>query len=187
VHCTYGCETAFSYSLQPKQKSGPKANLDFEREVLSNVVLLHFAEDPRNTAEGDNLDTDVACATIKANVAFSYEIIKQAALHVQSLPAFRDCAAVQALKFSTKWINSFIQRCGLSRRRISGKQAATRPALDEVRVNLSAFRALVKEKNIPGANIISADETAIFACPAPLYQVSYIFCDPFIRSLGRLQ
>ena len=53
------------------------------------------------------------------NVAYSYAIIGEAALDVQKRENWQRVGLIKALQFSPKWINSFIKRGGLSRRKIT--------------------------------------------------------------------
>ena len=69
------------------------------------------------------------------NVTYSYAIIAQAASAVQSRSHWIADENVQQLKFSNKWIKSFLSRGGVTRRKITREDKAV-PSDEEIHETL---------------------------------------------------
>jgi hypothetical protein len=59
-----------------------------------------------------------AYLTVKANVAYSYEIVRLAGRQAQKMPQFSSDTKVQAYKFSDPFVRTWLKNMQLRRRRI---------------------------------------------------------------------
>ena len=73
----------------PARKRGVKAQVEFEKEVISELIYTSVAE----------VDTP-AEARVVANVSYSYWVVASAARKVQAMPTWANDAKVQSLKFT---------------------------------------------------------------------------------------
>jgi hypothetical protein len=103
------------------KKRGPKVNLDFQRDVLDQLIYTQVA----------HLDEPTSVAVV-ANVAYSYEVIRHAAQAVKKLPEYAGDAKVQSMKFSNPWIKDFIDHNSLHRRAVTAVDKVL-PSVEEVR------------------------------------------------------
>ncbi len=146
------------------QKPGRKPNLEFEKCVLSNVMFVVLD----GTIEKKKI--------VLANVAYGSECIRAAAVLAQKEEAFKDNLKVQALKFSDKWVQKFLMRNSLRRRRITATDK-TRPDTAAVRATMEAIQSVI-EKGIPGGAapfppecIINIDETGVNHAASMSHQI----------------
>ena len=72
---------------------------DFEAQVLSKLVLTINVPGPDGVPIGKE---DIG------NIMFTNDVIKMAATEVQSLPAWQGSKKVQALRFSNRWVASWL-------------------------------------------------------------------------------
>jgi hypothetical protein len=84
----------------------------FATYFFDNVMKLQ----PENEAGGGNLSKK---SRVIVNVAFNYAVIKKAAQGVQGRQEWRDDATVKYLEFSTGWIQNFLKRAKMRRRKIT--------------------------------------------------------------------
>lgn len=92
-------------------KRGKKVNQEFEGEVMQRLVFLLI----------DEVDNQKQ-ATVLANVAYNYEVIKIAAKDVQKQEKWLKDSAIQKLQFSSKWVHSFLERAQMRRKRVTAKE-----------------------------------------------------------------
>jgi hypothetical protein len=92
----------------PAKKRGKPRNYDFDRDVLDQLIYTQLADKENAESVG-----------VLANVAYSYDVIRQAALLVQSWDGYQADAKVKALKFSQPWVKDFIDRNKLHRRSVT--------------------------------------------------------------------
>ncbi len=103
---------------------------DFEAQVLSKLVLTINVPGPDGVPIGKE---DIG------NIMFTNDVIKMAATEVQSLPAWQGSKKVQALRFSNRWVASWLGRVKHARRKITAEnKAGKRPPVEDVRVSPSA-------------------------------------------------
>ena len=62
---------------------------------------------------------DVDRATMVANVMYSYDVIRTAAQTLARTPEFMNCPVVQKLKFSPEWVEGWLRRRAMRKRRCS--------------------------------------------------------------------
>ena len=139
-------------------KRGKKVNEEFEGEVMQRLVFVLI----------DGVD-DQKKATVLANVAYSYEVIKLAAKDVQGQQKWSEDAAIQKLKFSAKWVHSFLERAQMRRKRVTAKEKK-RPSDKDVRERMRAIQQVIVDHKFEPADVFSADETGINFGIMPRYQ-----------------
>jgi hypothetical protein len=93
-----------------RRKSGPKVDDEFEQEVKDQLIFTS-AEKIKDKAQ----------SMVVANVAYSYDIIKQAARKVQRQEKFqnKEDGKAKGLKFTNPWIVGWLKRMVLRRRRVT--------------------------------------------------------------------
>ena len=158
---------------EPKVRTGRPVVVDFERRVLGRLMytVLNDVNDPES-------------ATVVANVAHSYEIIKLAGKTEQQEALWAENPTVQKLQFSSPWVVGFLSRATLHRRRVTTVDKS-RPSVPEVQEHMRAIQARitagppenhlvglapVSKRGYPPLLIINADETASRYAPALLNQ-----------------
>ena len=97
---------------------------EFESAVFDELIYT----------EVENIDGKEQ-AVVKANVTYSYALIKKAAEKVKSQEAFAARPKVMKLKFSDNWCKSWLGRCALRRRRITAvEKVLPEPEAVQVRI-----------------------------------------------------
>ena len=109
-----------SSSAVELRKRGPKVDLDFQIEVWNSILLVIYEKDASSSGQ-TNLK-------IKANVVYTYEIIRYAAKEVQAKLCWLDDEKIQALQFPIL-------------EEISGRQSLKKVKLDALS-GLAAFQKL---------------------------------------------
>jgi hypothetical protein len=142
----------------PKRKCGRPVNVEFEQDVLSNLVMTVVK------AEGKQ-KTLVEIA----NVAYSYSVVKIAAQLARASPAWKGVEEVSKLKFTNSWIHGFLQRNVLRRRRIT-TTAKARPTVDDIQSHMARIQAKITEGGYQPYQVVNSDETGVFFGAAPLCQ-----------------
>ena len=71
-------------------------------------------------------------AKVIVNVAYSYDIVRNTANNVAQQFNWSDNERVQALCFSNNWVNRFLKRAGMRRRKIT-REDKDIPKVDEVK------------------------------------------------------
>ena len=94
------------------RKRGPRVDLDFQREVWNSILLV--------ICEKDESSGRISLR-IKANVVYTYEIIRHAAKAVQKKLSWLDDVKIQKLKFSDKWVKRFLNRNKFNRKKITSE------------------------------------------------------------------
>ena len=112
------------------QKTGPKVNTEFESQVRD---MLIYTEARRIN--------DKLMLVQMANVTYTYDTIRTAARRVQALDQFRSDAQVQKLKFTQTWVNGFLKRQLLRRRRITA-EIKTLPDVSDVQRHRRCSRCM---------------------------------------------
>ena len=135
---------------------GRKPHTEFETAVISELVYTRM-----------ELVDNVEKAIIEANVVHSYLVIKQAAQKVQKTPAFLSDEKVQKFSFSDGWVQNFLRRSALRRRRVTAKDKKL-PSLEDVRARMSEIQLTISGFK-PGERV-SADETGVFFGAPPKHQ-----------------
>lgn len=103
---------------KPRQQRGRKINEDFEAAVLQELVLTIL----NKAGERE----------ISANVCYSYRLIQAAARRVRERK-FPDDPIVAAKKFTGKWVQGWLKRQRLRRRRVTSKRKKNIPSRDEIK------------------------------------------------------
>ena len=97
--------------MENKIRGGRPICLEFEQQVASKLILCNISA--AGSAEGDNLE-------IIANVIYSYDIVRQAALSIRNTgQRWRENSSTKNLKFSDKWVRGFLNRLHFTKRRIT--------------------------------------------------------------------
>jgi hypothetical protein len=143
------------------QKRGPKVNTEFESAVRDMLIYT----------EARRINNKLMLIQM-ANVTYTYDTIRTAARRVQALDQFRSDAQVQKLKFAQTWVNGFLKRQLLRRRRITA-EIKTLPDVSDIQQAMKGIQAKVCGQYPNGTDddlcyspflkseIWSADETAI--------------------------
>lgn len=119
-------------------------------------------------------------ASVVANVAYSYEIIRLAATTTMMLDPWASDAKLQKLKFSNKWIKGFLRRATLRRRRNTNSVKEV-PSPEVVAARMKEIQAVIEKGPVGGQpvgqsqkyeddDVTSADETASHYAVKPLSQ-----------------
>jgi hypothetical protein len=142
-------------AAEDRRPGGRPVNSTVESEVLDRL-LFNVADKHRTEGQLENI----------ANVAFSYEIIRTAARDVQVLAKWAADARVQALKFTDPWVQGWLQRHDLRRRRVT-TSIKNMPSIDAVQAAMEAIQAAAEGGGHVPADRINAEETAVFYRLAP--------------------
>lgn len=142
----------------PNRKRGRKVDDDFEREILDQLVFTTL-ERVHNKEQ----------ASVVANVCYSHAVIVTAAKKVQSLPKWQEQEVIQKLKFRRTWIQGWLRRCALRKRRIS-TQIKKLPPPDEVQRQMAEIQKRVVDGDYSAAEVFSGDETGMLFGAPPLLQ-----------------
>ena len=141
-------------SHQPR-KRGVKAQVDFEKEVISELIYTSVAE-VESPAE----------ACVVANVAYSYWVVAAAARKVQALASWADDAKVQGLKFSHAWMHRFLARAAIYKRKVTTTDKPKAPEA-EVQQIMQDIQDFIKVKAFSAAQVWSVDEVGCLYGVAP--------------------
>jgi hypothetical protein len=137
------------------RKQGVKPQVDFEREVISELIYTSVAE------------VDIAAeAGVVANVAYSYWVVAAAARTMQALPAWADHDKVQGLKFSQAWIHRFLERAAIYKRKVTTNDKPKAPEA-EVQQIMQDIQDFIKVKAFSAAQVWSVDEVGCLYGVAP--------------------
>lgn len=143
--------------ISATRTGGRKTNPDFDAAVLSKLVCTFL-----DKSSGDH--------AVLANAAYSYDIIKTAAL---ATTKERDWGkGIEHLKFSDTWIKSFLERMSMRKLRVTSATNTKMPSQDLVEARMTAIQELIKEHNLAPDDVFNADETGI--CPAELPINQYV-------------
>ncbi|KAJ1435896.1 hypothetical protein B484DRAFT_445883 [Ochromonadaceae sp. CCMP2298] len=132
------------------KKRGRTVNEDFEREVVSRLMIGKLRED-------GNME-------IIANAAFSYDCFRIAAARARDMAKFVGDAALRKLEFTNKWVCGFKKSFKLRRRRCT-TSLKKKPNAEAVRAVMLDIQRTIRKEGLLPENIFNEDETAIFACP----------------------
>ena len=102
------------------------------------------------------------------NVTYSYAIIAQAASAVQSRSHWIADENVQQLKFSNKWIKSFLSRGGVTRRKITREDKAV-PSDEEIHETLQIGQKCYIDGGFTPETCYNFDETAFTYAIGPTH------------------
>eukprot|EP01043_Picozoa_sp_COSAG02_P069132 COSAG02_NODE_11732_length_1665_cov_2.138570_1_plen_544_part_01 len=157
--------------VRPTRRVGKPVDTVFERAVLDDLVY----SETRKINGKDEL-------AVVANTAYSYEIIKAAAQKISKRPEFLESKLVQALEFSNKWVQGWLRRQVLRRRRVTADEK-TLPSVPEIQAGLEHVQKkicglptgdtddeIVTQGAFDPADYISADETGFFYGAPPINQ-----------------
>ena len=153
------------------RKRGPKVDLDFQREVWNSILLVIYEKDASSGHES---------LKIKANVAYTYEIIRYAAREVQSKLCWQDDEKIQALKFSDRWVKGFLNRNKFNRKKITSEPKNI-PSETEVRRVMGEHQSMYINMCFTWKQTANMDETALLTAMGPSY--AYV-PDLFMRAEG---
>lgn len=140
----------------PKNKPGRKrASIgSFDSAVLDRLIY----------ASVEDADTPQRVA-VEANVAYSYENIRMAAMNAQKHEEFQSNAAIQSLKFSNKWIQKWLKHVSFSRRRVTTSDKVLPPP-EKIQQDMREIQEKLDDFDLE--EVISADETGINYGQMPL-------------------
>ena len=139
---------------------GPKRDEDFEAEVLSDCIVLEHSP-PEDGSAGPSLLTTVA------NDMHSYAMVQHAAREVQKQEKWQGVKSVQQLKFGCTWVQSFLARYGMRRKRVTADRKGTRPSDAEIRETMARMQAIITENKISPKFTLNTDETGVFYGQGP--------------------
>ena len=141
-------------------KRGRKINWSFEEQVVAQLVFTAI----------EQVDT-VEQAVVVANVAYSHDIIRQAAVIAQEMPAFAEDVGLKSLKFTGPWIRGFLKRAALRKRRITTIEKKL-PSVIAVRDRMGEIQKVIVTGKFTPDEVISADETGVmFGAPPKLQYI----------------
>ena len=141
------------------RKRGPRVDLDFQREVWNSILLVIYEKDA--TSGHTSL-------RIKANVAFTYEIIRHAAKAVQKKLCWRDDERIQKLQFSDTWVKGFLNRNKFNRKKITSEPKKV-PSEAEVRRVMGERQSTYINMGMTRKQSGNMDETALLTAIGPSY------------------
>jgi len=137
-------------------KPGPKINEDFESTVLAQVMLTSAV-----MCTNEETRAEETLVRVLHNVAYSYQIIRYAALEVQKFEEFQnEESGVRDLQFSDKWIYNFLGRQNMRRRKIT-REKKNPPPVSEVRRIMRVAQEKILELGFLPTQVLNLDETAI--------------------------
>jgi hypothetical protein len=140
--------------LLPQRKRGPKISADFESEVLAKLVLKIT----------DVVDGVESLAKI-ANVTHSYAVIREAARLTRNSLPWKNETGLMKLKFSNNWVQGFLRRAGLRRRRTT-TTAKAKPPVSDIRKRMSEIQTTISSGGFALHEIVNSDETGVcFGAP----------------------
>ena len=134
---------------EPK-KMGRKIEFEFEKDVLANLMFFGLRD----------VDADTQKLVVIANAAYSYMNIRHAAVLAQQTEKWKSHAIVKNLKFSTGWIQDFLERNGLRRRRLTTTDKVV-PPVAEVAARMEKIQRIIVDNGLEPSDVINADETGI--------------------------
>jgi hypothetical protein len=142
-----------------KNARGRRANMEFEKDVLANLIFVAVRD----------LD-GVETASVIANIAHSYHIIRMAAQTAQGSPKWKGDERIAKLKFTDPWVVGFLRRTSLRRRRVTTSNKNTPPP-DVVRATMRSIQDVIIKEGYEPDDTVNGDETGIFygAKPKNLY------------------
>lgn len=138
---------------------GRKVEVDFEKDVLGNLMFLVL----------QTVNDDEQKLVVVANSAYTYETIRSAALQAQMAPKWQVHPTVSKLKFTDPWVQAFLQRNTLRRRRVTTTDKAVPPPA-EVAARMQAIQKTIEDGGFEPCDVINADETGIFFGAKPKNQ-----------------
>ncbi len=152
-----------------KKRLGRPVNVDYERAVVGHLLYTVL-----DTVDG------VEQASVVANVAHSYEIVKLAAETTRKKEPWATDAKIMKLKFSNKWVKGFLRRLTLRRRRNTSNDKVL-PLPHVVAARMKEIQAVIELGPAGGQpvgdsqtydldDIVNADETASRYALKPLNQ-----------------
>ena len=146
----------WKYELyKPKRKMGrPGTDDKFNFALLNELIFT-------------SSDADDGRCHVKANVAFTYGIIRHAAMLLKQTDEFKNHPAVKDKKFTDPWCKTWARNVKLHRRRIT-TTIKKFPPPEEVEAHMWGIQQHLVDFNLD--EIISADETGINYGLLPLYQ-----------------
>lgn len=106
---------------------------------------------------------------IIVNVAYSYEVIIEAATRVQQL--YQGDPSVNDLKFSPHWVRGFLTRANMRRRKITTDDKDM-PEISEVERIMGIGQKMISDHGYAPRQILNMDETAFTYAIGP----EYIYC-----------
>ena len=143
---------------EPK-KMGRKVEVNFETDVIGNLMFFTL----------EDVGGDQKKLAVVANAAYSYESIRNAASLAQKMGKWREHATVKNLKLGNGWINSFLKRNNLHRRRVTTTEKVIPPAA-EVEAHMRKIQDIILDNGMEPGDVINADETGIFFGAKPKNQ-----------------
>jgi hypothetical protein len=96
---------------------------------------------------------------IKANITYSYDIVRNAALEIRALPKWRDNTKIGKLTFSNHWIHDFLSRNEFKRRKITREDKIIPPEI-EVQAVMLEHQKLFYKHGYSLVMVNNMDETA---------------------------
>lgn len=147
---------------KPSAKRGRPINEDFEKAVLGNLIFEELNEIDSNSG-----------ALVLANAVYSYANVITAARMAQKAEgsSWEKDSGVQSLAFSNCWVQGFLARHVLHRRRVTAKNKdAIRPSVQDVQAVMSEIQQQIITGEYSLERIISADETGVSFGVQPTHQ-----------------
>ena len=102
------------------------------------------------------------------NVTYSYAIVERAANAVKNRSCWQEDEIVQQLKFSNKWIKSFLKRGGVTRHKITREDKAV-PSDEEIHEILNIGQNCYSDKGHSPKTCFNFDETAFTYAIGPTH------------------
>ena len=99
-------------------------------------------------------------AKVIVNVAYSYDIVRNTANNVAQQFNWSDNERVQALCFSNNWVNRFLKRAGMRRRKIT-REDKDIPKVDEVKRIMKIGQEMYSMFGHTPSTTWNMDETAV--------------------------
>jgi hypothetical protein len=128
-----------STAAPPRAAGGRPVNVAFEDEVMQRLMF---------TTLKDGL------AEVQASAAYTYDNIRMAAVSTAKEDAWKDDAKVKKLKFTNKWVKSFLDRRRLVRRKVTAQQKV-RPSVADVQARLATIQKVCLQAHMPAAMCVA--------------------------------
>lgn len=133
-----------------KNKRGRKINHQFENDIWYNLMICAIVE----STSAANIYVEIL-----HSIAHSYDIIKTTARNLQVTKWSHD-PKIQALTFSDGWVNNFLVRAKMRRRKVTRERKSIVPEEEIIRQLMLPQQKIIEGKYLP-SQICNIDETGI--------------------------
>jgi len=139
----------------------------FEQEVADELIIKVVRDGFVKVGKGkDKAITKCEVVDYVANAVFSFEMVRFAAVTVAGRQMWAANTRVARLKFSNHWVQGWLRRQELRRRRITAVDKK-RPTPEEVNKTMLEIQKVIVEEGFTLDEIINADETGVFYAQQP--------------------